>query len=293
MTSQTEWQFRDDRGHRATAGRPPRRVVAYLQAAVSLWEHGLTPVGVFGSAHDGEIPDPAKAGTLPLESVPYLGAGQGLSAGQLLAARPDLLVAVTYDGKGLYGLDPQRTEELQERVPVVALGVGPGHSLSAVRERFARLAAALGAGDGAPGAPELDAASRRLTAAASAAQGIRVLALSPAGADSVHLARPEAWGDLAALAEHGVTMVRPPAGLSANWSTTDWRAAAALEPHLVLSDARGNAQPVERLRGVEGWEALSARATILPWNPELPCGPLAHARFLDGVAAALERAAKP
>jgi iron complex transport system substrate-binding protein len=84
-------------------------------------------------------------------------------------------------------------------------------------------------------------------------------------------------------------MVRPPAGLSANWSTTDWQAAAALEPHIVLSDARCNAEPLARLRGVAGWEALSARATVLSWNPELPCGPLAHARFLDGVAEALER----
>ncbi|GEB47831.1 ABC transporter substrate-binding protein [Streptomyces cacaoi] len=287
MTAQTPWFFHDDRGHRATAAAPPRRIVAYLQAAASLWDHGLTPAGLFGSLHDGAAPDPLKTGDLPLDGVPYLGAGDALSTEAVLAARPDLLVAVTYDGKSVYGLDPQQAEELAARVPTVALAVGPGHSLVAVRDRFAALAAALG-GRGTARTPALDAAEQRLTRAASGAPGIRVLALSPAGRDSVHLARPEAWGDLAELAARGVTTVHPPAGLSANWSTTDWDTAAALQPHLVLADARGNATPAGELAGVPGWEALTARARVLPWNPELPCGPQAHAAFLETVAEALE-----
>lgn len=289
MTSRTNWFFEDDRGQRVVAPAQPTRIVAYLQAAASLWDYGLTPAGLFGSGHDGQIPDPLKSDALPLERIPYLGAGDALTAQAIQEARPDLVVAVTYDGKSLYGLDSQQADELEAQVPTIALGVGPGHSLTSVRERFAALASVLG-GRGAAQTPGLEAASDRLTLAAAGAPGVRVLALSAAGRDSVHLARPEAWGDLAQLAACGVTMAQPLAGLSPNWSTTDWEAAATLEPHIVLSDARGNATPVRELRGVPGWETLNSRALVLPWNPELPCGPQAHARFLNTVAQALEDA---
>ncbi|MGW7519890.1 ABC transporter substrate-binding protein [Streptomyces sp. NPDC054796] len=312
MTSETAWHFLDDRGHRATAEHRPLRVVAYLQAAAALWDHGLSFVGVFGSQHDGAVPDRAKSGNLPLDDVPYLGAGSALRTEDILAVRPELLVAVTYDGKRAYGLDPAQAGELEKHVPTVALGVGAGHSLTAVRERFAALARALGVGEGAgaevPGAEALGAASRRLRAAADAASRTRVLALSPAGPDSVHLARPGAWADLFALAEHGVGMVEPPAGPGANWSTTGWEEAAALAPDVVLSDVRGNAvapvapaSPVapvspaspERTGQGAGWQALAARAMFVPWNPELPCSPLAHARFFEHVAEILETTARP
>ncbi|MET9498090.1 ABC transporter substrate-binding protein [Streptomyces sp. NPDC006552] len=285
----TAWEFTDDRGHRAAAPRAPRRVVAYIQAAASLWDLGIRPVGIFGSYHDGESPDLAKAGALPLDDVAYLGAGAGLGLDDVLAARPDLVVALTYGGGQVYGVEPDVAKHLEEHVPVVVLDVGQGRSLSAVRERMAELGRSLGAVQEPSALRELARAEQELTAAAAAASRVRVLALSPGGPDTVHLARPAKWPDLSALTGLGVRTVEPPEGPGANWSTGSWADAAALAPDVVLVDARANAAPPEQYADDARWAAVAERAVVLPWNPELAAGATAHAAFFAQVAEVLRQ----
>ncbi|GAA3847672.1 ABC transporter substrate-binding protein [Streptomyces sedi] len=285
------WEFEDDRGARVALDRTPRRVVAYTQIAAALWDEGVRPLGHFGSLHDGDAPDPAKSGLLPLDEVPYHGPGGGLRVEELVATSPDLLVGVTYDGKRLYGVEEPVAEELEARLPLVALDVGPGRSLDEVSARLTALAGALGARTAVPAgelARRLDGARERLRAAAAGARGARVLALSPAGPDAAYLARATAWPDLRALAEHGVTLATPPEGPGANWATGAWSDAAALDPAIVLGDVRGNAARPAEFRDNEGWLRLSRGARVLPWNPELPPSALAQARFFDAVSEALE-----
>jgi iron complex transport system substrate-binding protein len=172
----------------------------------------------------------------------------------------------------------------------VVIDVGQGRSFDAIRDRVEELARSLGAAPEPSAAADLAAARARLRDAARAAAGVRVLALSPAGPDSVHLARPGAWPDLRALSEHGVGLVEPEPGPGANWSTTDWAAARRLEPHIVLADVRSNAHPVAQLGGVPDWEAVAAGSRLLPWNPETPPSARAHTRVLDAVAGELEAA---
>lgn len=285
------WEFEDDRGARLAADRPPRRVVAYTQVAAALWDEGVRTLGHFGSLHDGEAPDPAKSGLLPLDEVPYFGPGGALRTEELLSIRPELLVGVTYDGKRLYGVEEPVAEELEARVPTVALDVGPGRSLAEVSARLTALARSLGAEAAAPADERerrLATARERLRAAAAGAPGAAVLALSPAGSDSAYLARATAWPDLRALAEHGVRLATPPEGPGANWATGGWSDAVELAPAIVLSDVRGNAARPAEFQDHAGWRELSAAAVILPWNPELPPSALAQARFFDTVAEALE-----
>ncbi|MGW7359090.1 ABC transporter substrate-binding protein [Streptomyces sp. NPDC054802] len=290
MAQRTQWEFLDDRGRLASVPHTPARLVAYIQAGAALFDHGLLPAGLFGSAHDGAGPDPAKAGDLPLDGVPYLGSGPGADADAVLAAGPELVVAVTYGSDQIYGLDPDTAKRIEERVPVVVIDVGQGRSFDAIRDRVEELARSLGAAPEPSAAAGLAAARARLREAARAAAGVRVLALSPAGPGSVHLARPGAWPDLRALSEHGVGLVEPEPGPGANWSTTDWAAARRLEPHIVLADIRSNAHPLARLDGVPDWEAVAAGSRLLPWNPETPPSARAHARVLDAVAGELEAA---
>ncbi|MFF3285946.1 ABC transporter substrate-binding protein [Streptomyces sp. NPDC003023] len=292
---QTPWEFLDDRGRLATAPHTPVRLIAYIQAGAALFDHGIRPVGLFGSGHDGAAPDAAKAGDLPLDGVAYLGSGPAVDADGVSAAGPDLVVAVTYGSDQIYGLDPDTAKHMEERVPVVVLDVGQGRSFDEVRDRFDALARSLGAVPDPSAGPALAAARARLgSAAGGAAAGgaarARVLALSPAGPDSVHLARPDAWPDLRALSERGVQLVEPAPGAGLNWSTTGWADAGRLEPDVVLVDVRSNAHPVERLRGAAHWDAIEAGARLLPWNPEIPPSAAAHTRFLDAVAEALEAA---
>ncbi|SOD63367.1 iron complex transport system substrate-binding protein [Streptomyces zhaozhouensis] len=285
------WEFEDDRGVRVTRDRPPRRIVAYTQIAAALWDEGVRPLGHFGSLHDGQAPDPAKSGLLPLDEIPYHGPGGALRVERLVATSPELLVGVTYDGKRLYGVEEPVAEELEARVPLVALDVGPGRGLDEVSARLAALAGTLGARAAVPAdelARRLDAARQRLRAAAAGAPGARVLALSPAGPDAAYLARATAWPDLRALAEQGVLLATPPDGPGANWATGDWSDAVALDPAIVLGDVRGNAARPAEFRDNAGWLRLSRGARVLPWNPELPPSALAQARFLDTVSEALE-----
>ncbi|KUL36969.1 ABC transporter substrate-binding protein [Streptomyces sp. NRRL F-4489] len=291
MEQSTPWEFSDDRGRLVVAGNRPERIVAYIQAGATLWDHGIRPVGLFGSQHDGAAADPAKAGELPLDAIRYLGSGAALHPDTLLEARPDLVVAVTYDGEQVYGLAAKTARELEEQVPVAALAVGPGRSLPEVRERFAALAGSLGRGEPLSLARELDAAEDELRRVTGGPARPRVVALSPAGPEKVHLARPGTWPDLRALAEHGVELPEPAAGAGTNWSTVGWAEAAALAPDVVLLDVRANAARVEALRADEHWRAIEARARLLPWNPEAPVSRRAHTRFFTEVAEAVRAAA--
>ncbi|MFF5976888.1 ABC transporter substrate-binding protein [Streptomyces sp. NPDC012769] len=273
-----EWGFTDDLGAALTAARRPERVVAYVRAGAALLDLGVRPVAVYGSGHDADRLDPVKAGGLAAAGVPYLGPGRALDEARIRGlGGVDLVVDVTYDGKSPYAVDGALAERLG--VPLAALAVGNELTLGAIVDRFAALAGALGAeaDAGARSTGRLGDAEAAVRAAA-ARTGATVLALSGAGPEQVHLARPHAWPELARLAELGVRFVDPGPGPGASWLTTDWEHAVGLGPDLVLFDSRANAVPPH---------AVPPGARLAPWNPETPPSPAACARFFQDLAAAL------
>ncbi|MFE2558022.1 ABC transporter substrate-binding protein [Streptomyces sp. NPDC059352] len=307
MSGAQAWGFTDDRGTELGAARVPERVVAYVRAGAALLDLGVTPVAVYGSGHDGAVLDPAKAGGVEAAGVPYLGSGRALDEGLLRELRPDVIVDVTYDGKSPYALDEAVAERLG--VPLVALSVGNELTLPAILDRFGALSASLldttataataattataatvataatatatAAGPGRPA--ESDGPAELLEAEAvlrsvAARTGLAVLALSGAGPDQVHLARPQAWPELARLAALGVRLLDPGPGPGANWLTADWGRAAELRPDLILFDNRFHAvPPYETPPGTR----------LTPWNPETPPSPAAYARFFRDLAESL------
>ncbi len=291
VRERTVWQFSDDRGQLSTAERRPARVLAYVQAGATLWDHGIRPDALFGSDHDDPaVPDAAKTGSLPADATAYLGAGSALDADTLLSRAPDLVVAVSYGGGQVYGLAPETAKHLEEHVPVAVVDVGQARSFAQVTDRFAELARSLGAEAAAGGAEELEAARDRLRALGTGAHRPRVVALSPAGPENTHLARPRMWPELRVLADLGVNLVEPAEGPGVNWSTTGWAEARALRPETVLVDVRANATPLRELRTSAEWTAIERAARVVPWNPEPVCSARAHARFLHLVADAVEGA---
>ncbi|MFD3486733.1 ABC transporter substrate-binding protein [Streptomyces sp. NPDC058665] len=284
--SHSSWEFTDDRGHLTVAPHRPERVVAYIQAGATLWDHGLRPLGIFGSHHDGDTPDHAKAGALPLDRTLDFGGGSSVDPDAVLAAEPDLLVAVSYGGGQIYGIDPEAAKHLEEQVGVIVIEVGKDRPLEGIRDRFTALARSLGAPH-EPDTQDLEWAEARLRTLTARPAAARVLALSAAGPGSVHLARPGTWPDLRALTALGVDLLDPGEGAGVNWRTTDWEQALALDPDVVLGDIRANAATPGALRGDSHWRALQERARTVAWNPEAPCSHQEHARFVDAVAAAL------
>ncbi|MDV5146477.1 ABC transporter substrate-binding protein [Streptomyces sp. SBC-4] len=284
MSGTQPWGFTDDRGTERGSARVPERVVAYVRAGAALLDLGVTPVAVYGSGHDGPGYDPAKAGGLDAAGVPYLGPGRALDEGLLRESRPDLIVDVTYDGKSPYALD----EAVADRVgvPLVALSVGNELTLPAILDRFGALGASLRAGaavstaasaEPAAGVGEVEEAEAVLRGVAGRS-GLTVLALSGAGPDQVHLARPQAWPELARLAALGVRLLDPGPGSGANWLTADWGRAAELRPDVILFDNRFHAvPPYETPPGTR----------LAAWNPETPPSPAAYARFFRELAEAL------
>ncbi|MFF3609458.1 ABC transporter substrate-binding protein [Streptomyces sp. NPDC002463] len=279
MSGTEGWGFTDDRGTELGAARVPLRVVAYVRAGAALLDLGVAPVAVYGSGHDGAALDPAKAGGLGAAGVSYLGPGRTLDEGVLRELRPDVIVDVTYDGKSPYALDEAVAERLG--VPLAALSVGNEPTLPAILDRFSTLATSLGA------EPLEDASASDAEHLASAEAALRdlaarspldVLALSGAGPEQVHLARPQAWPELAHLAGLGVRLLDPGPGPGANWLTGDWGRVAALRPGLVLFDERANATPPYE---------LPSGVRLTPWNPETPPSPAAYARFFRVLAEAL------
>lgn len=291
MREQGEWRFSDDRGQLSVAGRRPARVLAYVQAGATLWDHGIRPSGIFGSDHDdSSVADPAKTGSLPATGIDYAGAGSALDVDTLLRGGTDLVVAVSYGGGHVYGLAPETAKHLEEQVPVVVIDVGHSRTLADVGDRFAELAHSLGAEQPATATRELDAARERLRVLASAPAAPRVVALSPAGPDQAYVARPGMWPELRVLAGLGVDLVEPSTGPGANWSTMSWADTAALRPAVVLTDIRSNAAPVEEIRTNQDWIAIEGSAQLVPWNPEPVCSAHAHAGFLDLVVDAFQAA---
>ncbi|MFF1648026.1 ABC transporter substrate-binding protein [Streptomyces sp. NPDC058240] len=293
MSERTVWQFSDDRGQLSTAGRRPERVLAYVQAGATLWDHGIRPSAIFGSDHDDRaVPDAAKTGSLPLAEVGYLGAGSTLDVATLLSGEPDLVVAVSYGGGHVYGIAAETAKHLEEHVPVVVIDVGQARTLAEIGDRFALLARSLGAEEPETATQDLDAARHRLRTLVAGGGGPRVVALSPAGQEQTHLARPRMWPELRVLAELGVGIVEPAEGPGLNWSTVGWAEAVALRPAVVLADVRANATPLGELRTNADWSAIEEAARVVPWNPEPVCSSRAHARFLTLVAEALEAAGR-
>ncbi|SED14122.1 ABC transporter substrate-binding protein [Streptomyces sp. TLI_105] len=311
MSGTEGWGFTDDRGTELGAARVPLRVAAYVRAGAALLDLGVTPVAVYGSGHDGEALDPAKSGGLRAAGVSYLGPGRALGEEALSELRPDVIVDVTYDGKSPYALDETVAERLG--IPLVALSVGSELTLPAILDRFATLAASLAAeparsASGAESAvgpvpavsgaeaaavpapavsgaepaeptPAVDlAAAEALLRGVAVRSGVAVLALSGAGAEQVHLARPQAWPELAHLAGLGVRLLDPGPGPGANWLTGDWARVAELRPDLVLFDDREHATPPYE---------LPSGVRLAPWNPETPPSPAAYARFFRDLAEAL------
>ncbi len=295
-----EWIFTDDRDLTVALPERSETVVAQVTAAAALWDYGIRPIAIFGPQRreDGS-PDPM-LGAIDAGAVDSLGAAWGeFDLEALIAPAPDLLVAPWYgeyrgEPEPLWYVPADIAPTVEDVVPTVGI-LAQDVPITTTIDRFAELAAALGAD---LGSPENAAAKERydrgladLADAIAGNPGLRVLAMSPK-ADVFHVAHPTAAGDLMFLSGLGLDVVAPDSAPEDFWQELSWEDADAYPADLILRDVRRQALRDAELEKIPTWGTMPAVAAgqVTPWQLEQPYSYAGYAPVLEELAAAIRSA---
>lgn len=237
------WTFTDDTGKTVSLNAMPQRIAADVTAAATLWDFGVRPVAVAGGPWN--LGSEAGWGRLPrdtpvLSSNPESGAPD---LEKLIAVDPDLFVTLTWgDPDAPYAWSFPETETydlVNDRAPVVAISAS-GNSGQNV-ERFAELAALLGA---SPDAPEVAAARAayeqavaQFATAASEKADVRVMFIY-AEADGAVVANPEDWAELTFYQSLGLNIINPDIPDGSYWEELSAELVGTYPADLLLQSTR-------------------------------------------------------
>lgn len=295
------WSFKDDRGETITAETTPSRVVAFTGTAAALIDFGLEEkvVGVFGETvrDDGTL-DP-QAGDLNVDKVTIVGNVWGeFNIEKYAALRPELLVTHMYDPGALWYVPDESKDKILKLAPSVAINVARVPITKPI-ERYAELAASLGADLNAPKVTEakarFEAASEMVRQAVAANPGIKVMAAS-GSPDLLYVSNPEALTDLIYLAELGVDFVKPEKlDTGGYYESLSWENSDKYQADVIMLDNRSSTLQPDDLAAKPAWTRLPAvkAGQVEPWNGGVPRLSYAGAApILEGVAKAIQNAKK-
>lgn len=287
------WEFTDDRGTKVTAAKAPSRVVAYVGSAAALRDFGVDArvLGTFGPSKSADGGKDPLAGDLDVNRLTSLGNAWGeFNIEKYASLTPDLLVTNMYEPNALWYVPDDSKDKILALAPSVGISVSGGVTLLQVIERYAALAAALGAD---PAAPAVTDAKARFAAAADAVKaavkanpGLKVLAAS-ASPDLLYASTPKAYADLSYYRELGVDVITPANVAGGFFENLSWENADRYAADVILLDSRTSALQPKDLTAKPTWAALPAvkAGQLVPW--------LSEPRFSHaGCAGALETLAK-
>jgi iron complex transport system substrate-binding protein len=253
------WTFIDDRKEKVTLKTRPKRVVAYSSAAAALYEWGVTPVGVFGSAPQS---DPALAG-LPWSKITTVGSVYGeIDVEKLLSLKPDLIVSQWYPppvNNPLFGFkDLTQQSTIGSQVPIVGLN---GHTIATNQiTRFGDLARALGvnttSGKVAKARADFQKAAANLKAVSARKSNLRIIAVS-GNQNNMYVAKAVDNGDLNFYKHRGFPLVSPTTS-APYWDTLSWEQAGKYPADGIIYDARPFALAIADVKKIPTFAALPA-----------------------------------
>jgi iron complex transport system substrate-binding protein len=265
------WTFVDDRGVEVSLDARPERVVAYVSSAAALWDFGVHVVGAFGPQRTESGGREIQAGNMDLDAVTSVGnAWDDFNLEQFAALQPDLLVT-GLTGTDMWVITPEIGEEVEKIAPIVALSEYKA-PLPDVIERYGELAQALGAEPSAAGVAEareeFQRASDELRQAIAAKPGLTVLVVY-ADSESVYVAKPEFFADLAYYRELGLTIVEP-GGSEDYWEQLSWEQVGKYPADLILTDTRSFSLTQQQMLEYPTWRQLPAvqAGRLGPWSAE-------------------------
>lgn len=246
------WAFTDDRGVTVTLPSAPRRIIADVNAAAPLWDYGVRPHGVFGWNIDGERSFNSAGGAVDPNAVEFLNdPGTTLDVERAAAAAPELIVSLVFaEQYGVWSIDPAIQERVEQIAPIVAISgiVRADRSM----ERFAELAAALGADLNTPEVVEqraaFDSEVARLEEALAAKPGLSA-SFVWASPEQIYVASPDAAGDIMLFRDLGLTVPALPVPEGEYWELLSTEQALKYPTDLLFYSLRSE------LAGLEDFQA--------------------------------------
>ena len=284
------WTFVDDRKHKVSLSKRPRRIVAYTTAAAALNQWGVTPVGVFGDNPRQE----ASLATFPWAKSQIVGSVYGeIDLAALLAVKAELIVSRWYPlahASPVFGFkDLAQQKDIDSKVPIVGIS---GHRTATEHiDRFGDLVRALGGDTRSTAIAEADAAfnaaTRRLSRVARRKSSLRIIGVS-GEQSTMYVAKLVDTADLTFYEDQGVPLVsaRTP---EMYWDSLPWAQAAKYTADGILYDARQIALPISVVRRIPAFAALPAvRANqIGTWQADTPPSYQAYTQAMNDLATAI------
>lgn len=294
------WSFTDDAGKTVELPERPLKIAADLNAASALWDFGIRPVAIAGYTVDTD----ASWGNVDRDTpVINVAAGSPVpNLETLLAEGIDLFVTITwgnennpYEWSFPEQSDYERTNAV---VPVIAIS-GSGRA-DHNAERFAELAASLGADLGSPEIQEAKAAYETAVADFSnvaqekAAAGITSLFMY-ADPTELYIAYPPIWADLAMYQALGMDIIVPDSVPDGDyWESLSTEQAVKYVSDLIFQSSRTGTLTLEELAAHPTYGALPAvkAGQVTPWNQDFIQSYQGLTAALTHLAEALEKAEK-
>ena len=233
------WLFTDDLGNEIRLPSAPRRIVAELSAAASLWDFGIRPVGVFGITTTQDGSPEIAAGQVDLDSVVNLGEGfDDFDLEQLVGLEPDLVITSLY-GTLVWRINVDVIPQIEAMAPIAGINVS-GIAAIDIIARYEQLAGALGAdlaSDAtATARATLEASARAVTAAAAANPELSILYVTGAD-DTYYVGNAMAAGDLIYFRQLGVNIPQT-AETTDYWESDSWEETNRYPTDVIQIDRR-------------------------------------------------------
>ncbi|MCA9877760.1 MAG: ABC transporter substrate-binding protein [Thermomicrobiales bacterium] len=256
----------------------------------------MKPVGGFGpfTKADGS-PDP-QVGNLDVAQTAWLGDWDGFDAEKLFALQPDLLVGLDLPDvpNTLWYIPEDLYPVISERVPTVGFRLAPEEGVTGLFGHIENLATALGAdltaAEQMAARDAFDVAVNDVREAVAEKPGLQALVVS-ADSDSMYVANPDWFGDIAFFRSLGLDIIAP--DTTDRWQELGWEEAGRYQPDLYLVDARAGDLPPE-LADIATWQAQPAvkAGQVAPWRAVYPYSRQAFTPILEELASAI-RATNP
>ena len=269
------WSFTDDKGNTITLDAFPERLAVDVNAAAPLWDFGIRPGAVFGwNATDTGDFGPA-GGNVDPSQVEVVGVtAEPVQLEKLVAFDPDLIITLSWfdeDPDEFWSIDPEILPQVREIAPVLAIsatGMADENT-----ERFAELAAALGADLETPELAEAKAryeqAIADLEATAADKSDLQVLFLYVDDVE-LYIANPPDWADLNFYVAKGVNAVVPDAEPLTYWEQLSLEQALKYPSDVIMVSSRPGAKSPEDLASHPTFSAHPAvqAGQAYPWNQD-------------------------